>query len=93
MKVKNIKLVIGFMISAILFALCAVVTGTMDVTPDWLPQVCDFASIVASVLGIKVVVPTKETDKPGENKDFRKQDAKTAFPENGKATEGSESPS
>lgn len=66
MKVKNIKAVIGLMISAVLFAVGAIVTGTMDATPDWLPQVCDFASVVASLLGIKVVVPTKETDNPAE---------------------------
>lgn len=66
MKVKNLKAVIGLMISAVLFAVGAIVTGTMDATPDWLPQVCDFASVVASLLGIKVVVPTKETDSPAK---------------------------
>lgn len=66
MKVKNLKAVIGLMITAVLFAVSAIVTGTLDVTPDWLPQVCDFASVVCSLLGIKVVVPTKETDIPAE---------------------------
>ena len=66
MKVKNLKAVIGLMITAVLFAVSAIVTGTLDATPDWLPQVCDFASVVCSLLGIKVVVPTKETDTPAE---------------------------
>lgn len=70
MKVKNIKAVIGFMLSAVLFAVCAIVTGTMDVAPDWLPQVCDFASIVASCLGIKVTIPLQEVEKPTEAKQF-----------------------
>lgn len=80
------------MISAILFAVSAVVTGTMDVTPDWLPQVCDFASIVASCLGIKVVIPTKETELREDEEEFQKPKTKVGSAKNAVLAESVKSP-
>lgn len=73
-KLKNPKVVIGCILTAIMFATCAIVTGTMDTVPDWLPHFFDLLSIVSSACGIKVVVPTKREDADaGEKASFCEQ--------------------
>lgn len=74
MMIKNVKRTVGFFISAVLFATCAIVTGAMDNAPSWLPQVMDGVCIVCSLMGIHVTVPKdKESEESKEKLPFREE--------------------
>lgn len=70
---KNKKKAITFAITAIVFAVSAVLTGSYDTMPDWFVHMLDILSAVFSGLGIAVILPNKSEFEGGSSQTFRER--------------------